>query len=67
MMQNPREFYLQFMQMVNHVLGVFKREPAVERVVKFVRDFVCSLPADSEDAELFVVRAVSRGRVPPSL
>ena len=48
---DSEDFLEHFKQLVNHVLVVFKREPAVERVVQFVVRFVAG--ADSEFLNAF--------------
>ncbi len=57
--QDPKKFIKDFVPYLNRVLAVFKREPAVERVVQFVVNFATYAEENSKPDESFATYLIS--------
>jgi condensin complex subunit 3 len=56
--QDPKKFIKDFVPYLNRVLVVFKREPAVERVVQFVVNFATYTEGNSRPNENFAIYVI---------
>lgn len=58
--QNNAAFFKEFVRCLQHILVVSKREPVVERMVKFVSAYVC-LYSEESTRGVFFVRTIVIG------
>lgn len=54
--ENPEKFFQEFLTPLHRVLLVYKREPAVERLVEFVSQFAEAAPNWGETFALDLLR-----------
>lgn len=57
--QDPKKFIKDFVPYLNRILVVFKREPAVERVVQFLVNFATFSEENSKPNEAFATYIIS--------
>ncbi len=57
--KDPEKFMQDFLQYLNRILVVFKREPAVERLIQFVVQFATFLEDGKQPNESFALFLIS--------